>query len=70
MQNGQENTDAPLLSWPEQRVIADIERRRRDLINRIARLPRFSHRRIELEARLRALTAEGLGLETTLGTIR
>ncbi len=50
----------PLFGWPDQREIDVLQNRRDQLAERIARLPRFSHRRIELEARLRALTEEQL----------
>lgn len=53
-------TGMPLFGWPDQREIDVLQSRRDELANRIAKLPRFSHRRIELEARLRALTEEQL----------
>ena len=58
--------DAPLFVWPERVAIDAVEQRRRELIDRIAALPRLSHRRVVLEARLRDITAEGLGLETNV----
>lgn len=70
MPRRQAPADAPLFVWPEQAAIGAVELRRRALITRIARLPRFSHRRIELEARLRLLTAEGLCLEQKLGKLK
>jgi Tfp pilus assembly protein PilN len=50
----------PLFGWPEQREIDALQCQRNVLAARIAKLPRFSHRRIELEARLRALTEQQL----------
>ena len=53
-------TGMPLFGWPDRQAIDVLQSRRDELATRIAKLPRFSHRRIELEARLRALTEEQL----------
>lgn len=56
-------SSAPLLTWRRDAQLATIADERAELIGRISRLPRMSHRRVELTARLRALTAEALRLE-------
>lgn len=57
---------ASLLDWPQQHEIDAIDERRTNLLNRISRLARNSHRRIVLEAQLRDLTAQQLKLENEL----
>lgn len=56
----------PLFIWPEQVQIAALSEQRADLARRIDMLPRFSHRRVELEARMRATTEQQLRLEREL----
>lgn len=56
----------PLLVWHERAAIDRLEAQRENLRGRIQALPRFSHRRIELELRLRILTAQQLQLEQDL----
>lgn len=56
----------PLLSWPEQVEIAALAQERGALSGRIEKLPRFSHRRVVLNARLRELTERQLRLEGEL----
>lgn len=46
----------PLLIWQDVHALEEMERERRDLISRMQTLPRCSHRRIVLAARLRELT--------------
>ena len=52
----------PLLTWPEDATLARLATERDALIERIERLPRMSHKRVELTARLRQLTADQLRL--------
>lgn len=56
----------PLFVWPEQTEIAALETERADLARRINGLPRFAHRRVALEARLRASTERQLQLECAI----
>lgn len=56
----------PLLSWPETRAIGCLAAQRADLKRRIDALPRNSHRRIALIARLDELTNEQMRLEIKL----
>ncbi len=56
----------PLFGWPEQREVDALQARRDELAKRIAKLPRFSHKRIELEVRLRALTQQQLVLSNRI----
>ncbi len=58
--------DAPLFAWREWEEIARLEDEREMLRTRLERLPRFSHRRVELEARLRAVTARQLQLTNAI----
>ncbi len=58
----------PLFIWPEQAQIAALSEQRADLVRRIAMVPRFSHRRVELETRMRAITEQQLRLERSLAT--
>lgn len=53
----------PLLIWREDAAAARLAAERRQLRERIARLPPMSHRRVELSARLRQLTNDELQLE-------
>jgi hypothetical protein len=59
---------APSVAAPAPRLdgLADIERRRRELIARLAALGTHSHRRAELTGRLRELTARQLRMEADL----
>ncbi len=54
----------PLLTWRRDATLAAIAADRAELMARIKRLPPMSHRRVELVARLKALTVEALRLET------
>lgn len=56
----------PLLAWPEQTEIAALGRQREALLERIAKLPPMSHRRVVLLAQLRELTARQLLAEAKL----
>lgn len=56
----------PLLVWREQTAIEQLEKQRQRLMSRIAALPRYSHRRIELECRLKELTARELELQNAI----
>ena len=56
----------PLFAWRERAEIDRLEEERKDLAERISRLPRLSHRRVELEARLRDLTGRQLELDVRL----
>lgn len=53
----------PLLTWQEDAAAARLAEERRQLRARIERLPRMSHRRVELMARLKQMTADELRLE-------
>lgn len=53
----------PLFAWPE---IAAVAAERAELGRRIAMLPRFSHRRVILDARLRSATERQLRLEAQM----
>ena len=57
----------PLLVWREQDEVARLQAQRDDLARRIAVLRPHSHRRIELQARLRDLTARQLQLLAEIG---
>jgi len=52
----------PLFNWPERAEIDAIEEQRRSLAHRIETKPRMSHKRLELELRLRELTEKQLRL--------
>ena len=54
---------APLLTWPEDARLARLEAERQALQRRINELPKMSHRRVELTARLAAVTTQELRLE-------
>ena len=56
----------PLFAWPEQLEIARLEEDRRALITRIAALRPHSHRRVELQARLKDVTARQMALQIAL----
>jgi len=60
-------TAFPLLAWAELAVIARLEEEREALRHRVERLPRHSHRRIELEVRLRLITSQQLAAEANRG---
>lgn len=60
----------PLLTWPQARLVERLEAERAGLASRIARLPRHAHYRLELEARLRELTARQIRLEIELKAVR
>lgn len=55
----------PLFQWQDRAEAARLDSIRTDLKARIGRLPRFSHRRLVLEARLADLTARQLAIETS-----
>lgn len=57
----------PLLVWTEQRDVLLLQDARADLQRRIQTLRPHSHRRVELEARLRDLTARQLKLQAEMG---
>ena len=59
-------TVMPLFGWPEQREIDVLQVKRDELAARVAKLPRFSHKRIELEVRLKALTEQQLILSNRI----
>ena len=59
-------TVMPLFGWPEQREIDVLQEKRDELAQRAAKLPRFSHRRLELELRLKTLTEEQLKLSNRI----
>lgn len=63
-------TRPDLFNWQEQRAVNAIERDRCRLKMRIKKLPRFSHRRVELEARLRVLTEQALKIEGKLDELK
>jgi len=67
MPRAAEPKSLPLLVWTEQAEIDRLQQRRLELQGRILGLPRHSHRRVELEARLRAVTERQLELQTTIG---
>lgn len=56
----------PLLIWTELAEIERLQAQRNTLELRIAALKPHSHRRVELEARLRDLTATQLKIEATI----
>lgn len=53
----------PLFDWQRQQKIQAVRTRRAELAERIRQWPRYSHRRIILEAQMEAVTAELLRLE-------
>lgn len=57
----------PLLVWTEQREVLRLQDARDDLQRRIMMLRPHSHKRIELEARLRDVTAQQLKLQAAMG---
>lgn len=59
----------PLLTWQEDAEAARLAEQRRLLQARIARLPRMSHRRVELSLRLKEITSAQLALETRKGEV-
>lgn len=59
-------TVMPLFGWPEQRELDALQCKRDELAQRAAKLPRFSHRRLELEVRLRTLTEEQLKISNRI----
>lgn len=59
-------SEMPLLVWTELAEIGRLEAQRQTLGTRIAALRPHSHRRVELEARLRDLTATQLKIEATI----
>ena len=56
-----------LFVWREQAEIARLQAQRDELIARIGRLRPHCHRRIELQARLKELTARQLEIEAEIG---
>ncbi len=63
---GHDSEFLPLFDWPERREIDRLEAMRRELHQRILKLPKMAHSRIALEVRLRTLTEQQLMLENTL----
>lgn len=59
----------PLLTWREDAAAARLADERRQLRERIERLPPMSHRRVELMARLKQMTADELRLEARERTL-
>lgn len=57
----------PLLTWQEDAAAARLAEERRQLRARIERLPKMSHRRVELMARLRQKTADELQMDLERG---
>lgn len=55
-----------LFAWPDLVALAEMERERQALIARIATLPRNSHRRIVLAARLQDITHRSLAAQVDL----
>ena len=53
----------PLLDWPQDREVQALIMARADLRRRIEALPRHSHQRVALQARLEEKTREQLTLE-------
>lgn len=53
----------PLFVWSELAEIERLQERRQELAQRILALPRYSHRRRELETRLKAITIEQLRIQ-------
>nr|DAO37992.1 MAG TPA: hypothetical protein [Caudoviricetes sp.] len=59
--------DFPMLFfWNELAEIDRLQAERLELFRRIGLLPRFSHRRIELQARLKIITDKQLLLQNTI----
>ncbi|PYE86893.1 hypothetical protein [Phyllobacterium leguminum] len=52
----------PLFTWREDAVLGRLRENRISLQNRISALPRMSHRRVELQAKLKELTARELAM--------
>lgn len=52
----------PLLQWPVNSRLEELQSERSRLMERISKLPRHSHKRIELEMRLRSVTHDQLSL--------
>lgn len=67
---GRPSAPPPLLVWTELAAIDRLQAERQDLKHRIERLPPHSFRRIELEARLRVVTARQLQIQTEIGDNR
>lgn len=55
----------PLFSWQMSLAASRLAEKRMALQKRINALPRFSHKRIELEVRMKQLTASALEAETS-----
>lgn len=60
------STVLPLFTWPEQTEAAALAEERAGLVARITKLPRFSHRRVILSAKLVDLTQRQLRLEAEI----
>jgi hypothetical protein len=60
----------PLFVWSELSAIDRLQTERSDLQRRIAMLKPHAFRRIELEARLRLVTAQQLELQNAIGDRR
>lgn len=48
----------PLLSWEQRRRLSEMERERAEMCRRLLRIAPRSRRRLEMEARICALTTE------------
>ena len=57
----------PLLVWDELHQVEQLRAERQALITRIAQYPRFSHRRVRLEAQLAELTHRIIQAELAIG---
>jgi hypothetical protein len=60
----------PLFVWTEQSEIDRLQVERENLVSRIGQLRPHAHHRIELEARLRAITARQMALQVKIGGAR
>jgi hypothetical protein len=56
----------PLLTWSENREVAELEAERQALVERLARQRPRTQRRLELEAELRMLTKRQLRIHISL----
>lgn len=66
MQRARQPEILPLLVWTEQAEIDRLQGERDELQRRIALLQPHSHRRVELEARLRLVTVNQLKIQTAI----
>ncbi len=61
------NNALPLFSWQMTQEASRLEEQRQAMKSRINALPRYSHKRIALEVRMKQLTASALELEASNG---